>query len=158
MEADPLAQLRDIHLPLDPSVWPPAPGWWLLAIGSIALLWFTGKYTHGWIVRRRPLVRARKLYDRLYDDLRNQTLSEEVFVHESNEILKRLLIHGFNIDAAPAASDRRWLALLDAQYGGTEFSQGPGQALGNERFRPRPQADIEQLHPLLTRFFSQVKT
>ncbi|MBP6325901.1 MAG: DUF4381 domain-containing protein, partial [Dokdonella sp.] len=21
-------QLRDIHLPPDPSWWPPAPGWW----------------------------------------------------------------------------------------------------------------------------------
>ncbi|MCZ6620217.1 MAG: DUF4381 domain-containing protein [Gammaproteobacteria bacterium] len=157
MEADPLAQLRDIHLPLDPSWWPPAPGWWLLVFGSMALVWFTVRYTRGWIVRRRPLKRARRLYDDLYDKLRNNALSEEVFVHESNEILKRLLIHGLRVDAAPAANDRRWLALLDAQYGGNEFSRGAGQALGNDRFRPQPRADIEQLHPLLERFFRQVK-
>ncbi len=157
MEADPLAQLRDIHLPLDPSWWPPAPGWWLLIFGAIALAWFSVGYTHDWIVRRRPVRRARWLYRELYGELCKQTLSETKFVHESNEILKRLMVHGFNIDAAPAANDRQWLALLDARYGGTEFTQGPGQALGNDRFRPRPQADIEQLHPLLERFFNEVK-
>src|SRR5262249_43714601 len=32
--------LRDIHLPPDPSWWPPAPGWWLLAIALLVLAAF----------------------------------------------------------------------------------------------------------------------
>ncbi|WP_266180702.1 DUF4381 domain-containing protein [Dyella humicola] len=37
--------LRDIHLPRDPSWWPPAPGWWMLALllvalGSISVWWW----------------------------------------------------------------------------------------------------------------------
>lgn len=30
-------QLRDIHLPPQPSWWPPAPGWWVLAAVLLAL-------------------------------------------------------------------------------------------------------------------------
>ena len=36
-QADPLANLRDIHLPEAISSWPPAPGWWL-ALGLVVSL------------------------------------------------------------------------------------------------------------------------
>ncbi|WP_417566093.1 DUF4381 domain-containing protein [Marinobacter sp.] len=40
---DPFSQLRDIHLPDPGGFWPPAPGWWMLAIlamaVSAALIW-----------------------------------------------------------------------------------------------------------------------
>ncbi|WP_348674653.1 DUF4381 domain-containing protein [uncultured Abyssibacter sp.] len=36
--ADPLAQLRDVHLPPDPGWWPPAIGWWLAALLVLLLI------------------------------------------------------------------------------------------------------------------------
>ncbi|MDP7406676.1 MAG: DUF4381 domain-containing protein, partial [SAR324 cluster bacterium] len=30
MNQDPLAALRDVHLPPAVSWWPPAPGWWII--------------------------------------------------------------------------------------------------------------------------------
>ena len=35
--AQALAGLRDIHLPEAGSIWPLAPGWWLLAAAVVAL-------------------------------------------------------------------------------------------------------------------------
>ena len=40
---NPLDQLRDIHLPEPISWWPPAPGWWILALAGSALT--------AWLVR-----------------------------------------------------------------------------------------------------------
>lgn len=39
-QADPLSQLRDIHLPDPVSWWPPAPGWWVLGLITLTILFF----------------------------------------------------------------------------------------------------------------------
>ncbi|MEO7072927.1 MAG: DUF4381 domain-containing protein [Rhodanobacter sp.] len=49
-------QLRDIHLPPDPSWWPPAPGWWLLGAVALALLSFAA----WWWRRHRRVTRQRR--------------------------------------------------------------------------------------------------
>ena len=43
MNQDPLAALRDVHLPPAISWWPPAPGWWIIffiILGLLALLFW----------------------------------------------------------------------------------------------------------------------
>ena len=49
MNQDPLAQLRDIHLPEAIGWWPPAPGWWILALLLLVSTVFSIRY----LVRRR---------------------------------------------------------------------------------------------------------
>jgi hypothetical protein len=54
MEPDPLAGLRDYHLPEAISWWPPAPGWWLLAIALTLLVIFVWR-TRARISLRIPI-------------------------------------------------------------------------------------------------------
>jgi hypothetical protein len=55
-------QLRDIHLPPEPSWWPPAPGWWallalLLVLSAVGIVW--------WRRRRRALRQRREVLGEL---------------------------------------------------------------------------------------------
>ena len=52
--------LRDIHEPLAPSWWPPAPGWWLVALVLLAAVAWGG--WRRWRRRRRHLA-AQRLFD-----------------------------------------------------------------------------------------------
>lgn len=151
--AQELQQLRDIHVPEAPGWWPPAPGWWLLAVAVLVLA--------GWLIwrarraqrRRRPLVRARALYEELHRRFQRGELTTRQYLDQSNELIKRALIHGLGEVEARRASGRQWLELLDRHLGEPAFTQGPGRLLGNERFRPHlaDDVDAESLHPLVKR-------
>ncbi|MGE0623306.1 MAG: DUF4381 domain-containing protein [Pseudomonadales bacterium] len=151
MEADLLQQLRDIHLPAEPLWWPPAPGWWLLAMVVLAAVVYALHRLRLAIARRRPIREARRQYDLLYGAFRRGEIDAISYLHQANELLKRLYIHALHVDVARRANDADWLAFLDARSGSDRFSDGPGSQLGNQRFRPEPQADPETLHPLVLR-------
>ncbi len=54
--------LRDIHLPVEPSWWPPAPGWWLLAALALVVVALAA-----WLWRRQW--RLRKQRQQILDEL-----------------------------------------------------------------------------------------
>jgi hypothetical protein len=157
MQPDLLQQLRDIHMPLEPQWWPPAPGWWLLAAALVFGCVLAARFALQYRRQRLPIKRARQLYADLHQRHRAGEVPAETYVHESNELLKRLLIHGLGIEAARPISDSAWLALLDEHYGSPAFSGGPGRILGNERFHRDPTIQVEPLHTLLTNFLRKVQ-
>ncbi|MDB9952467.1 DUF4381 domain-containing protein [Porticoccaceae bacterium] len=83
MESDPLAQLRDIHLPETISWWPLAPGWWVLII-------LLGLVT-GWIIVKAVQRKRANLY-------RRQALAKLL------EIEQYLMEHEPSADKEPLAN------------------------------------------------------
>ena len=69
MENDPLAQLRDIHLPEPILWWPLAPGWWVLIVLCLAFaIWFISKAVQRWranLYRRQALQKLTLLNNEL---------------------------------------------------------------------------------------------
>jgi hypothetical protein len=60
--------LRDIHLPANPSWWPPAPGWWLLAalalLAVLAAFWWWRRQRAAVLRRQRVLDEVEQLVSR----------------------------------------------------------------------------------------------
>jgi hypothetical protein len=81
---DPLAQLRDIHLPEPISWWPLAPGWWLLAVVIIGVLFFSIR----WLVKRRARNCYRKEARRVLADI--SALSPNDNLKQCQDILSLL--------------------------------------------------------------------
>ena len=62
---NPLAGLKDIHLPPEPGLWPLAPGWWvviiLLAAGLALSLWWAIRCYRSRRYRREALAHLREM-------------------------------------------------------------------------------------------------
>lgn len=112
MQADPLAQLKPLHLPADPSWWPPAPGWWLLLLILLALLLFAGRRLSRWRTQRIPLRYAQSQHRQLVAALNAGTMTPERYLTEANGLLKRLVIHRHGDRASASVTAHQWLEYL----------------------------------------------
>ncbi len=123
-EQDPLAQLRDIHLPEAIGFWPPAPGWWLLAILLLALL------CYGYLTLRRRQQRNRYRKLALAELVSLQKLdSNSEYLKQVNQLLKKTAIAAQPALPVAGLSGQPWLNFLDVTGSTTGFSQGAGQVL-----------------------------
>ena len=127
LAAQPALVLRDIHPPGDPSFWPPAPGWWLLAVLLLALL--------SWLVliawRRYRIRRQRRRVLGALDALADQLGAGPSPAHLAmiSVLLRRLALMRFPRERVAALTGAGWLGFLDETGGGGRFCEGPGQVL-----------------------------
>jgi hypothetical protein len=154
-----LQYLRDLELPVEPSWWPPAPGWWLATLlVAAALVWLMRRlYTRH--LQQRPYRRARQELEALQRALESGAIDGRRFVDGANALVKRLCIHVRGETDVARLSGAEWLAYLDRIAGADVFTQGPGAVLGAPRYAPRfeiePRPLHEALHTLLGRLEAQ---
>ena len=157
MQSDPLQQLKTLHLPPEPSWWPPAIGWWLLILSMIILItWIVFKVVRHYQTTR-PIRHGKLLIDKLYKEYQEGHISEERFAHASNQIIKRVLVPGLGRQEYARLSGDEWLKALDQISGTNRFTQGEGAILGNERFRPEPTLAPEDLYNDLQNLIRRIR-
>lgn len=163
MEAeDPLSELADIHLPDAVPFWPPAPGWWVLAALVVLALVLLYRKQLARIFLRRRLAAAQRELDTAHAAFLAATQRGEdrnaaglQLLQTFNAVLKRVALVHYSDPALPRLSGSAWLRFLDAQAGGTDFSDGPGRALGEGHYRPVFVADVDALLVLCRRWVQQ---
>lgn len=151
-QADPLAQLRDIHLPAAVSAWPPAPGWWalglLLLVAVVALLLY--------LLQRYRSNRYRRLALKQLATLETQLPQPTNYLQALNQLLKRTALAAPKPAQVAGLTGQPWLHFLD-QSGATDtFSRGPGRLLLEGPYTPQPQdvqeQQLQQLHDAARRW------
>lgn len=138
--ADPLAQLRDIHLPTTGGWWPPAPGWWLVAtllllcLLALALL----------VRRRRRNNRWRREARR---QLRQLAQNQDTTAHwfgQLNALLKRIARQRFPEHHPESLTGPDWVSFLLARAPAAATDQQQTvQAMVEASWRPHPAIDPE---------------
>ncbi len=107
LQQDPLAQLRDIHLPEAISWWPPAYGWWLLAIGLFIVLSIGSFLLYRFWVKRH----YRRLALKQLNTIAKQQWDDQRLCLLIAELLRQCAI-SVGIPAAAKAQGQQWQAIL----------------------------------------------
>lgn len=147
MNPDPLAQLRDIHLPEPVSWWPPALGWWGLAFFVLALFGL-GAYRLILSLRKK---RHRKAALRELALLRKNS-DPRTALEQVAALLRRVAIQSFGRKEVVGLTGQKWLELLDRTGRTNQFSNGAGEALGENLYRADYQVTIDPIFHLAERW------
>ena len=149
-QAAPELQLRDIHLPPAPSLWPPAPGWWLLAALMLGLVaWGVLVFLKG----RRVSRLRRQMMDAL-GGLTAQLGRERSpdTLMQIGLLLRRLALAKFPREQVAGLSGAAWLRFLDESLGSEPapdlgsvggFTHGPGRVLASGPYQRQLPPDFD---------------
>lgn len=106
-----LAQLKDIQVPAAPSIWPPAPGWWLLAIVIGLILYGLVCF----VLNQRAFKKRQQLAMKELAGIRDMFKQQPNYWGHQRlvELLKRAAIEAFPERAVAALSAQDWLNFLN---------------------------------------------
>jgi hypothetical protein len=123
-----LSHLADIAVPSPIAWWPPAPGWWILAVAlMVALAILAGE-----AIRRY----RRNAYRRI-------ALAELAAIRPTNDpaglmaisaVLKRVALVAYPRIEVASLTGAAWLAFLDRTAGTEAFTKGPAAGLDQAAF------------------------
>jgi len=124
--ADPLAQLRDIHLPEPVSAWPPAPGWWVLTAIILLAVFYISKAL---IKRHQRMAFQQQAITELKQLGEQYQQQPGEYLQALNRLLKRTALICHPSQQVASLAGKEWLAFLDQSGSTQQFSQGAGQYL-----------------------------
>jgi hypothetical protein len=153
--ADALSQLADIHLPQQPGLWPPAPGWWLLAAALLALaLYGAWRAQQRWRLQRRyqgairELQKCRRQMLASADNDEPDMKSRLSYVNDVNSVLRRVALLHFPAQQVAGLSGRAWTDFVAQHDKNALMTPEIAIALAEGRFAPRCDVDIDALHTM----------
>ena len=127
--SNPLAELKDLHLPTEVPLFPLAIGWYLIA--AILVLAIIG-FIYYRICQRKRLTKILAIEQLITELESNHTqLIDAEIIAQASILLKRIAMTKFPTQKPEYLTGMAWLEFLDKTGKTTEFSTGVGKCLIN---------------------------
>ncbi len=146
-------QLKDIHTPGLPEFWPPAPGWWMVALLSIALLIWASFALRRFLQLRQQRQQVLALLSQLEEAFDPNQAAHHL--GELSILLRRVALTRYPRQQVAALTGNEWLKFLDKTGGNGQFSNGPGKIFATGPYQTNIEIDIKPLLPLLRSWIKQ---
>ena len=139
-----LAQLQDIHSAGQPLWWPPAPGWWVLAIILLLVLAFVLRKLADWLAvrrRRKAWLCALEDLNRQYDPVQQP----HEYLAGLNRLFRAVAVKAFPGTACARLQGEEWVAFI-ASLMPEKHSAGQLGALASGPYEPLPHFEAATLN------------
>lgn len=152
---DPLAQLRDIHLPDSVTGWPPSLAWWLLLLLSLVIITLLLRLLLQ-RYRARAYRRAAQSELRQIHQAWQQEQDDSNYLQQLNGVLKRVALLSFPATDVAALSSDNWCRFLDQQWQRPPPTHFTDTGLALAVYSPaQSHCDIETIHSLALNWLHQ---
>lgn len=145
-----LDALKDIHTPPPVSCFPPAPGWYVLALLLVIVLIAAGKYALTLWKKHQH----RKALLQEIKSIREKETAMEV-AQELSSFLRRLALHHNPRESVASLQGEAWLDFLDKSMGCDTFTKGAGRILLTAPYEKNVPEDIQEIFPWVEKWISK---
>jgi hypothetical protein len=130
MNATWLDQLAPDHAPATAGWWPPAPGWWAIAVIAVLVIVGLARLWHD------PYRRLRRAALRELRSIRASAAESAALATAIETLLRRYAVAVFGRDRVARLTGEAWLGFVCAE-GGDALAGGPGRSLLSATFGGR---------------------
>ena len=134
-----LAQLMDIHGAARPDWWPPAPGWWVMALLALVVAAIGVRA----LARRWKLVRRRRNWMQALDAIRRRhdpVEDPQGYLAGLNRLFRAVALRAFPETGCARLQGDRWVDFIAARLPGAG-SDDHLAVLAHGPYEPTPQFD-----------------
>jgi hypothetical protein len=153
MNPDLMAQLRDIHSAPAVPWWPPAPGWWLVALLVLAVLVWFGRRL---LARYRVYQRRQQMLG--WVDHLNATVDPHkdpyAYLSTLNRVFKVVALRAFPGQQVAVMAGPQWTEFLQ-QHASAKQSVEALAVLATGPYQPAPQFDSVAISELARAWIKQ---
>jgi hypothetical protein len=146
MNPDLLSQLRDIHAAAPVPWWPPAPGWWVLAILLLVLLTWLLR-----LARARYKIRQRRKQMLAWVDHLNASIDPQrdpqAYLSTLNRIFKLVALRAFPGQQCAVLAGQDWADFLKEKMKNSTSADSIS-VLASGPYDPAPQFDPDMMSEL----------